>query len=310
MSEIDLKFIKGNRELAKQMGSTYGRKTRRKPRISCAEALAARLIKILNSISEDENYKESAKIIHDTLEVMDYHEFDEVKDHIAMELHEADGTRPMHPDVAALLIDIYEDGIAEGNADAMCDLGSLYYTGRAGEQNYEKAAYYYDMADKAGNRQATENLGYIYYYGRIGEKDYEKAFKYFAKGAFDGHLRALYKIGDFYRNGYYVEQDLKEAFNIYNHCTDVMTEEAFPLVGADVYMRMGDCFFEGLGTERDLLAAQHFMSVAENLFYKRLMEGDFYQKRNLEHVMEVQEKIRQAIREEMLPDLSWAGYEG
>ena len=39
------------------------------------------------------------------------------------------------------MIDIYEDGIENESADAMCDLGSLYYTGRAGEKNYEKAAY-------------------------------------------------------------------------------------------------------------------------------------------------------------------------
>ena len=36
--------------------------------------------------------------------------------------------------------------------------------------------------------------------------------------------------------------------------------------------------------------------------------GDFFQKRNLEHVMETLEKIRKEIREEVLPDLSWAGY--
>lgn len=47
------------------------------------------------------------------------------------------------------------------------------------------------MAYKAGNRQATENLGYIYYYGRIGQKDYEKAFKYFVKGALDAKDRLI-----------------------------------------------------------------------------------------------------------------------
>ena len=63
--------------------------------------------------------------------------------------------------MAKLITDIYLNLIEDGDAEAMNDLGALYYTGRAGEQDYEKAAYYYDMADKAGNRQATENLGYI-----------------------------------------------------------------------------------------------------------------------------------------------------
>lgn len=233
----------------------------------------------------------------------------DAEDELARVLHEADGAYPMHKAVAKLLIDIYEDGIENNNADAMCSLGALYYTGRAREQNYDKAAYYYDMADKAGNRQATENMGYIYYYGRTGQKDYEKAFQYFAKGAFDGHLRSLYKVGDFYRNGYYVEKDLKEAFRIYKQCEDTMTDEAVPLVGADVMMRLGDCFYEGLGVNKDLFRAQHYMSLAENLFYHRLQEGDFYQKSNLEHVLNVLAKIRKEILEETLPDLSWAGYD-
>jgi hypothetical protein len=38
------------------------------------------------------------------------------------------------------------------------------------------------------------------------------------------------------------------------------------------------------------------------------MEGDFYQKRNLEHVLDVLTKIRKEISTEVLPDLSWAGY--
>lgn len=277
-------------------------------RIESIEALAKRLDEVIDAVSKDQRYVESLETLTDIRDELDLYDLDENKEHLSMGLHEADGAYPMHPDVARLIIDIYEDGIENESADAMCDLGSLYYTGRAGEQNYEKAAYYYDMADKAGNRQATENLGYIYYYGRTGQRDYEKAFKFFVKGALDGHLRSLYKVGDFYKNGYYVEKDPKEAFRIYNHCGEMLTEESGPLVGADVYMRLGDCFYEGFGVEKDLLVAQRLMSSAEGMFYQRLMEGDFYQKRNLEHVLDVLAKIRKEIRTEVLPDLSWAGY--
>ncbi len=277
-------------------------------RIENEEVFADRMNEAIEAVSKDERYKESLEALLEAKECMEKYDFDECRKQLIAELHEADGTYPMHPVVARLLIDVYEDGIEGGKADAMCDLGTLYYTGRAGEQDYEKAAYYYDMADKAGDRQATENLGYIYYYGRIGVRDYEKAFKYFVKGALDGHLRSLYKVGDFYKNGYYVEKDPKEAFLIYKHCYENLSEGALPLVGADIYMRMGDCYYEGFGVERDLITAQRFMSFAENLFYRRLAEGDFFQKHNLEHVMETLEKIRKEIREEVLPDLSWAGY--
>ena len=133
--------------------------------------------------------------------------------------------------------------------------------------------------------------------------------KEIVKGALDAHLRSLYKVGDFYKNGYYVAKDPVEAFHIYQHCTNMLSDEAIPLVGADIYMRMGDCFYEGFGIEKDLLIAQRFMSAAENMFYRRLADGDFYQKRNLRHVLDVLEKIRKEINDS-LPDLSWSNYNG
>lgn len=277
-------------------------------RIKSKEQLIARLMTIGDILEEDERYSESAFVIQDLLEEASYYDVDELKQYATTGLHESDAAYPMHPQIADLIIDIYMDGIENEDPDSMTNLGSLYYTGRAGEQDYGKAAYYYHLADLAGERQATENLGYIYYYGRTGEKDYEKAFQYFLKGALDGHIRSLYKVGDFYKNGYYVEKDPKEAFRIYERCLETMTEEALPLVGADVYMRMGDCYHKGIGVEKDLLKAQEMLSTAENMFYKRLMEGDFYQKRNLQHVLDTEAEIRQEIAEELLPDLSWSGY--
>lgn len=243
-------------------------------KINSIEELLERVTRVLETVEKDDRYRQSIAILSDILEndgnIDD--NLENVEMYLAGELHDADGEFPMHPEIVYLLFDIYEDCIERGNAAAMCDMGSLYYTGRAGEQNYEKA------------------------------------FKYFVKGALDGHLRSLYKIGDFYKNGFYVEKDPKEAFTIYARCTETMTDEAVPSVGADVYMRMGDCLFEGIGVEKDLLAAQRFMNMAENLFYRRLMEGDFYQKKNLKHVIETEAKIRKQIAEELLPDLSWAGY--
>ncbi len=91
---------------------------------------------------------------------------------------------------------------------------------------------------------------------------------------------------------------------------DMMSDESIPEVGADVYMRMGDCFYKGFGVEKDLLIALRFMNTAENFFYRRLMDGDFYQKSNLNHVLEVESAIRKEIGEDLIPDLSWAKYNG
>lgn len=60
--------------------------------------------------------------------------------------------------------------------------------------------------------------------------------------------------------------------------------------------------------QRDVINALRFYSMAEYLFYYRLIDGDFYQKRSLERVIKVEEKIRKEIKEEVIPDLSCAGY--
>lgn len=224
---------------------------------------------------------------------------------IACILHESDETEIMPQCITDLVIGIYLEEINNGNAEAMTNLGSLYYTGRCGEQNYEKAVKYYKMADEHGERQATENLGYCYYYGRNVAVDYEKAFHYFVKGALDGHLNSLYKIGDMYRNGYYVKKDEAEAFCIYSRCYEEMTDECYELIGADICLRMGDVYFYAIGTEQRLETALKFYQEAERCFYKRIKNGDYFSRKGFRNTIEKQDKIRRQLCDD-LPSFEWS----
>ena len=223
---------------------------------------------------------------------------------LAYELHNADGAEILPKEVADLLIEIYLEEIENNNPAAMTNLGSLYYTGRCGEQNYEKAVKYYTMADKHGERQATENLGYCYYYGRTGEVDYKKAYHYFVKGALDNHLNSLYKIGDMYKNGYYVEKDEKEAFYIYNHCYEQMTEICAEMIGADICMRMGNVYYYGIGTEKNYELALRYYQEAEQYYYRKINRGDYFAKKGLKGVIEKQNEIRKILLGN-LPSFDW-----
>lgn len=257
---------------------------------------------ILETIDSDE-YPEIYEIISNHIDLDTESVFDSAF-YIAQRMHEADGEKQLPESVAKFMCAVYEGEAKCGNADAACDIGSLYYTGRAGEQNYSKAVEFYTIAANGGCRQAQENLGYCYYYGRDVKVDYQKAFHYFALGAFDGHIRSLYKIGDMYRSGYYVEKNEKEAFYIYQRCAETMCAESVSLVGADVMMRMADCYFEGLGTERDYRKALDYYQKAEKLFYDRLMTGDFMIKGCYEKVIARQEEARENLMEE-LPGYDW-----
>ena len=186
---------------------------------------------------------------------------------LATALVQCDKTVNMPRKLFDFIVKLYEHAISEGDNYAMNDLGALYYDGRGCEQDFTKAVYYYEIAAKQGNMQSQENLGYCYYYGRNVEVDYEKAFHYFALGAFKGYLVSLYKIGDMYQNGYYVEKNEKEAFRIYERCLETMTEEAALIVAGPVFLRLGNAFLNGSGTELNLKNAFVCYQKAENFLY-------------------------------------------
>ena len=80
----------------------------------------------------------------------------------------------------------------------MLELGGYYY----GERKFDLALKYYELAAEYKLIDAYDCLGYIWYYGRTGKRDYEKAFKYFSLSAEAGNLQAAYKVADMYKNGY------------------------------------------------------------------------------------------------------------
>ncbi len=108
-------------------------------------------------------------------------------------------------------------------------LGGYYY----GKRRYDLALKYYTLAAKNGTTYAWIGLGYIWYYGRLGVRDYEKAYHSFAKAIelltgrsmnsdtfwtldkkvklhnkdeYDQYINAAYKLADMYRYGLYVEE--------------------------------------------------------------------------------------------------------
>ena len=86
---------------------------------------------------------------------------------------------------------------------AMMSLGGYFYD----ERKFDLALKYYEMAAEYKIDSAYECLGYIWYYGRTGTKDYEKAFNYYKLAKEAGNIVSAYKLADMYKNGYYVEKD-------------------------------------------------------------------------------------------------------
>ena len=236
----------------------------------------------------------------ETIEFFTSHREDDLSSYeLATALVNCDKTSAMPRILFDFIVELYEDAISTGSADAMNDLGALYYDGRGCCQDFAKAVFYYDAAAKHGSRQAQENLGYCYYYGRNMPVDYEKAFHYFALGAFDGHLISLYKIGDMYQNGYYVDQNPTEAFLIYNRCIELMTEEADQMVAGPVFLRLGKCFLNGNGIEENAKNALICFQQAERYLYDMVAGGEIMYKKSLKAAVDGQAKAREKLSEKL-----------
>ena len=88
----------------------------------------------------------------------------------------------------------------------MLALGGYYYE----EKIFDLALKYYEMAAEYKLPNAYEGLGYIWYYGRTGKRDFEKAFHYYSLAKDAGIMEAAVKVADMYKNGYFVDRDYEK----------------------------------------------------------------------------------------------------
>lgn len=131
----------------------------------------------------------------------------------------------LSPDEEFMLIEALEYLIEETKQTGwMVQLGGHYY----GEKQFDLALKYYEMAESYGDTWAPEGLGYIWYYGRTGERDYEKAFKYYSKAAKNGYLKSKIKVADMYKNGYGVEKNFDMYKKIIEESYYLVADSAFP----------------------------------------------------------------------------------
>lgn len=92
---------------------------------------------------------------------------------------------------------------AEGlNVDALNRLALMHYRGEAGvPQNYGEAARLFDQAATKGNANALFNLGRLYFEGKGVPRDLPKAIEFYRLAAQKDHILALNTLGALYRAG-------------------------------------------------------------------------------------------------------------
>lgn len=143
--------------------------------------------------------------------------------------------------------------------DMLLNLAYQYYEGSlAFEQNIEKAEkLLLKLYPIKEDPFIANTLGYIYYYDRNNKGEKDKAFVYFSLGKNAGKIyESTYKLADCYIHGYGTQISKKAAFNlvnsIYQATYDELIRGHYNSKFADVSLRLGTYYKDGIGVRKDL----------------------------------------------------------
>lgn len=193
----------------------------------------------------------------------------------------------MGRDIPNECVDFYRKtllkNVQESDNYSMKALGYDYYEGTHGfPTDPEKSLYWLEKYFKAtGDPDVARTIGYIYYYGRTtgGVPQGDKAFQYFAIGHIaGGYYEATYKLADCYLKGYGTPVSYQAAFNlvnsIYKETLDYFTSGQDSKF-ADVALRMGTFYKDGLYVAKDYSEAQLYYLEAKVAIKTRLEHMDY-----------------------------------
>lgn len=163
-----------------------------------------------------------------------------------------------------------EKALEEGETEAYCDLGNLYFEGDGGEQDYKRAFDYYQKGAKAGEPYCMDNLGMCYFWGHGVDTDIQKSAFYTEKAAKAGIERAMYDTGLNYERGYGVSQNIEKAL----YWLEKAAEEEYPTA----FVELGDLYFAGEYVEKDLKKSFRYYSKGAELgdHTSKLLLSTFY----------------------------------
>ena len=186
------------------------------------------------------------------------------------------------------------------DAEFQNELGCMYFEGKDVEQDYGKAAEWFQKAAEQGHANAQRYLGYMYYHGKGVEQDHGKAAEYWRKAAEQGIAVAQFNLGYAYDEGEGVPQDYAKAAEWFEKAAEQGDEEAadklkeiHEKIQPARYVLM--CDYPGLWFRTFIDASKLGFSFTE--------EHDYYV-RSLEDIIGrvLEEQVRKAIYDLYYPE--------
>jgi len=157
-------------------------------------------------------------------------------------------------------------------------IGKMYTAGLGTEQDYKEAAGWFDMSVSRNHKYAQYSLAGLFYRGQGVEQNYEMAFDLYRRSARQHVPYASYELAKMYRDGIgtakgseKAELHFKEAFLGFQKLEEQSHDDK-------LQCRLGQMFYSGTGTEKDVSAAISYFEKAARLgnVHAQYMLGKIY----------------------------------
>jgi len=141
-----------------------------------------------------------------------------------------------------------------GNCNAQCILGAMYFHGDQVPRNHNEALKWYLKAAEQGHPNAQFGVGGVYDLGEGVQKDRDEATKWYLRAAKQGDATAQFHVGLFYYKGERVSKDLVEALKLFR---------AAAVQGhAEAQLFLGVLYYSGDGVSKDVNEAVKWYRMA------------------------------------------------
>ena len=144
----------------------------------------------------------------------------------------------------------------------------MYAFGYGVDQDYLKAAEWYEKSVAEGNPFAAYALGSLYRRGQGVEQNEERAFSLFTMAATDGdkpNAYAQYELGRMCRKGIGTAPDQAASEQWYKQAYQGFLEIEQNMADDKLYYRLGQMNLTGTGTEKDPEQARMYLKRRRSL---------------------------------------------
>lgn len=137
-------------------------------------------------------------------------------------------------------------------------IGKMHVAGQGTDQDYQKAAEWFQLSAEKKYKYAQYSLGALYHRGQGVEKDLDKAFELYLKSAKQGFPYADFEVAKMYRDGIGTDQDEAKAMQYFQRAFKGFESLEQTSKDDKIQYRLGWMLQNGVGSELDLTRAKEY----------------------------------------------------